>query len=226
MSGGDRNTLALALFFSSVDQNPDLAETIVVIDDPMSSLDDHRSLTTAQAVRNLGGRAKQVTVLSHNKAFLCDIWKGANQKECRPLEIVQVGDKSSIRSWDVNQDAITEHDQRHILLQGYASSQSGNNREVASAIRPHLEGFLRVACPDDFPPGKLLGPFIGECRLKLGTPDEIVNEKTMQELDEILEYANRFHHATNPAWETQEINPTQLLGFVNRALAFVGPPKT
>ena len=41
LSAGDRNTLALALFFSSLDHNPNLANTIVVIDDPMSSLDDH-----------------------------------------------------------------------------------------------------------------------------------------------------------------------------------------
>ena len=211
LSAGDRNTLALALFFSSIDQNPNLAETVVVIDDPMSSLDDHRSLTTVQAVRNLVGRAKQVIVLSHNKAFLCQIWKGADHKECRSLEIVQVGDSSSIRSWDVNQDAITEHDQRHFLLHGYASNQSGNRKEVATAIRPHLEGFLRVACPSDFPPGKLLGLFIGDCRQRLGNPDEIINERAMQELDEILEYGNMFHHATNPAWETEGINPTQLL---------------
>ena len=225
LSAGDRNTLALALFFSSIDQNPDLANTTVVIDDPMSSLDDHRSLTTVQAVRNLVGRAKQVIVLSHNKAFLCEVWKGADQKECRPLEILQVGDRSSIRSWDVNQDAITEHDQRHSLLYGYASTQSGNRREVASSIRPHLEGFLRVACPGNFPPGKLLGPFIGYCRQRLGNPNEIINEKMMTELDEILEFANRFHHATNPAWKTEAINATELLGFVKRTLAYVGPPK-
>ena len=226
LSSGDRNTLALALFFSTIDQNPNLADTVVVIDDPMSSLDDHRSLTTVQAVRNLVGRAKQVIVLSHNKAFLCEIWKGADQKECRSLEIVQNGDSSSIRSWDVKRDAITEHDQRHFLLHGYASTQSGNRREVASAIRPHLEGFLRVACPGGFPPGKLLGPFIAECRQRLGKPDEIINEKTINELDEILEYANRFHHATNPAWETEVINSSELLGYIKRTLAFVGPPRS
>ena len=39
LSAGDRNTLALALFFSSLDRNPNLSDTVVVIDDPMSSLD-------------------------------------------------------------------------------------------------------------------------------------------------------------------------------------------
>ena len=171
LSAGDRNTLALALFFSSLDQNPNLANTIVVIDDPISSLDDHRSLTTIQAVRNLADRAGQVIVLSHNKRFLCSIWGGADRKECLPLEIAQKGGESTIRTWAVSQDAITEHDQRYTLLQRYAATQQGTKKEVAMAIRPHLEGFLRVACPGNFPPGKLLGPFIEECSYKVGNPE-------------------------------------------------------
>lgn len=46
MSAGDRNTLALAFFFASLDQDAALAHKIVVIDDPMTSLDEHRSLAT------------------------------------------------------------------------------------------------------------------------------------------------------------------------------------
>ena len=226
LSAGDRNTLALALFFSSLDQNPDLAETIAVIDDPISSLDDHRSLATVQTVRHLVGQAKQVIVLSHSKRFLCGIWNGANHKECLGLEIAQNGTESTIQSWDVSQDAITEHDQRFFLLLGHASMQSGDRHQVATAIRPHLEGYLRVACPGTFPPGKLLGHFVRECRQKLGNTDEEMDEKTIVELDSILEYANRFHHDTNPAWESEHINPTELLGFVKRTLAFVGPSKS
>ena len=224
LSAGDRNTLALVLFFSSLDQNPNLANTIVVIDDPISSLDDHRSLTTVQTVRNLAARAGQVIVLSHNKRFLCSIWGGADRKECLPLEISQKGSGSTIRTWAVRQDSNTEHDQRYILLQRYAANQDGTKKEVAMAIRPHLEGFLRVACPGNFPPGKLLGRFIKECRHKCGKPGEVLSKDMAQELRDIVEYCNRFHHDTNPAWTAEDINATELLGFVQRTLAFVGPP--
>ena len=223
LSAGDRNTLALALFFSSLDQNPNLANTAVVIDDPISSLDDHRSLVTAQAVRELAKRAGQVIVLSHSKHFLCDVWSLADRKECLSMEIAQMGDKSTIRAWNVSQDAITEHDKRHKLLQEYADNQSGDKRKVAEAIRPHLEGFLRVACPGYFPPEQLLGPFLGGCRDKVGRPDEVLNEGEIQELDHLKEYANRFHHDSIPAWQTEEINATELRGFVDRTLAFTGP---
>ena len=46
LSAGDRNTLALALFFASLDQEENAADNVVVIDDPISSLDEHRAMTT------------------------------------------------------------------------------------------------------------------------------------------------------------------------------------
>ena len=223
MSAGDRNTLALALFFSSLDQNPNLTETVVVIDDPISSLDDHRSMTTVQEVRNLIMRAKQVIVLSHNKRFLCNIWHGADRNECAPLMLTLDKDESAIYPWDVSQDAITEHDQRHKILQSYAETGSNPSREIAQSIRLHLEGFLRVAFPDLCPPGRLLGQFIDICRQKLGSAEEVLSECKIQDLDEIVEYANQFHHDTNPAWETAAINGQELQGFVRRTLSLTRP---
>ena len=225
LSSGDRNTLALALFFSSLDRNPELAETVVVVDDPMSSLDDHRSLATVQRVRELSRQAKQTIVLSHDKRFLCGILSGLNSGEqATTLEIAQNGDESTIRQWEASQDSITEHDQRYYLLEGYAVNQLGEAKEIAAAIRFYLEGFFRAVCPRYYPPGKLMGQFAQECKHKLGGADELINQETIAELEDILEYANRFHHDANQAWQPESINPTELLGFVNRTLSLAGPP--
>lgn len=220
LSSGDRNTLALAFFFASLDQDPTLATTVVVIDDPISSLDDHRSLTTVQEVRRLAERAGQVIVLSHDKRFLCRIWNGADPSIRSALEIVRDDKGSTIRPWNVDEDSITEHDRRHARLRAYVDSGTGEPREIARDIRPHLEAFLRVACPEHFQPGTLLGPFLGLCRQRCGQPNQILDRAATQELGELTEYANRFHHDTNPAWETEVINDTELRNFVERALAF------
>jgi hypothetical protein len=37
---------------------------------------------------------------------------------------------------------------------------------------------------------------------------------------DLLDYANRFHHDTNPAWETETINDRQLIHFCERTLKF------
>lgn len=220
LSSGDRNTLALAFFFASLDQDAGLANKVVVIDDPISSLDEHRTLTTVQEIRRLGERATQVIVLSHNKPFLCRLWEGTDSTVRAALEVVRDGVGSTLRAWDVALDSITEHDRRHARLRDYLASGAGDMREVARSIRPHLEAFLRVAWPEHFTPGTLLGPFRNVCEQRVGTPQQILDPAAMQELRELLEYANRFHHDTNPAWETETINDGELRGFVERALRF------
>ena len=220
LSGGDRNTLALAFFFASLDQDAGLANKVVVIDDPISSLDEHRALTTVQEIRRLAERAAQVIVLSHNKPFLCRLWEGADSTERAALEVVRDPAGSTIRAWDVGQDSITEHDRRHARLREYLESGSDDMREVARSIRLHLEAFLRVACPEQFPPGALLGPFLNICEQRLGTTGQILDHAAAQELHELVEYANKFHHDTNPAWETETINDGELRGVVDGALRF------
>lgn len=79
---------------------------------------------------------------------------------------------------------------------------------------------MRVACPEHFPPGTMLGVFRGLCEQRIGTAQEILDAATTQELRDLIEYANRFHHDTNPAWETVVINDSELQGFVYRTLEF------
>jgi wobble nucleotide-excising tRNase len=102
--------LALAFFFASLDQDPQLSQKIVVIDDPMTSLDEHRSLTTVQETGRLLNRVEQVVVLSHSKPFLCAIWQEADKTSRAALKIIRSGTGSVLDTWDVNQDSITEHD--------------------------------------------------------------------------------------------------------------------
>jgi wobble nucleotide-excising tRNase len=220
LSAGDRSTLALAFFFASLDNNPGLANATVVIDDPITSLDEHRALTTVQEMRQLAGRTAQVIVLSHDKSFLCRIWEGTDRDQRTALEIVRDGTGSTIRPWDVNQDSVTEHDRRHALLRQYRSGANTNNRQIAASLRPMIEAFLRVAYPEHFPPGTLLGSFRNLCEQRIRTSDEILNEADTRELCNLVEYANKFHHDTNPAWETERINDRELFDFVDRTFKF------
>ena len=86
-----------------------------------------------------------------------------------------------------------------------------------------LEAFLRVSCPQYFPPGTLLGQFNNVCSQRVGTPQQILDAQATEELHDLVEYANKFHHDTNAAWETEAINDGELAGFVRRALSFVKP---
>jgi wobble nucleotide-excising tRNase len=221
LSAGDRNTLALAFFFASLEQDAQLGQKIVVIDDPMTSLDEHRSLATIQELRLLLGRVDQIIVLSHSKPFLCEIWEGADTALRSAIKITRAATGSSLAIWDVRLDAISENDKRHRKVAAYMqNSAAANEREVAAALRPMLESFMRVAYPATFPPGTLLGPFIGLCQQWVGTANQILNAADISELRALLDYANKFHHDTNAAWETEAINDQQLLQFCDRTLRF------
>jgi hypothetical protein len=124
------------------------------------------------------------------------------------------------RAWDVHRDCVTEHDRRHALLREYTNAPGMNEREVAQSLRPVLESFLRVAYPEHFAPGALLGTFRGLCQQRIGTLQEILTQADIEELRNLTEYANRFHHDTNSAWQTARINDAELLGFVRRTVEF------
>jgi len=221
LSAGDRNALALAFFFASLEQDLQLAQKIVVIDDPMTSLDEHRSLTTVQEIRRLLPRVAQVIVLSHSKPFLCNLWEGASVADRSAIRLVRAAAGSTFASWDVRQDCITEHDRRHELVTGYLQAANpAVERQVAAALRPILEAFARVAYPATFQPGGLLGPFIGICEQRVNTPVQILEQADIVELRELLDYANLFHHDSNSAWATQAINDQELANFARRTLAF------
>ncbi|CAG9184093.1 AAA family ATPase [Cupriavidus respiraculi] len=221
LSAGDRNALALAFFFTSLEQDHQLAQKIVVIDDPMTSLDEHRSLTTVQEMRRLLPRVAQLIVLSHSKPFLCNLWEGANGADRSAIRLVRAAAGSTFATWDVRQDCITEHDRRHELVTAYLqAADPAVERQVAAALRHILEAFARVAFPSTFPPGALLGPFLGICEQRVNTPAQILGQADIAELRALLDYANLFHHDSNPAWASQVINDQALVDFARRTLAF------
>lgn len=221
LSAGDRNTLALAFFFASLDQAPNKSKKIVVIDDPMTSLDEHRTLATVQQIRKLAREAEQVIVLSHSKSFLCTIWQDADRNNRSSMKIVRDGQGSTFSDWDVRNDSVTEHDRRHEKVMLYIQTSDQNvEREVAEALRPILEAFLRVAYPGVFQPGGLLGNFIEICNQRMDAANQVLKAADITELRDILDYANRFHHDSNPAWATQAINDQELKQFCERTIAF------
>lgn len=221
LSAGDRNTLALAFFFTSLEQDPNIGNKIVVIDDPMTSLDEHRTLRTREEIRDLAARVQQTIVLSHSKPFLCGLWEQADRNARSALRIGRIRDGSEIATWDVRSDSISEHDKRHELVREYLQvADPDSERKVAEALRPILEAFLRVAFPEHYPPGTLLGPFISTCERHVGTAQEVLPQNDIDELRSLKNYANRFHHDSNAAWQTELLNDAELADFAERTLLF------
>ena len=221
LSSGDRNTLALAFFFASIELDPNLEKKIVILDDPMTSLDEHRTEATIEKLKTLGKYVKQVIVLSHRKSFLCALWEGLGSNDRASMRILRAGIGSKLSEWEVRNDSFTDHDKRYELVNDYIQANNPKTeRNVAEALRPILESFIRVAYPLSFHPSNTLGPFISECKQQQGTKNEILSSHDITELETLLNYANRFHHDTNPAYKTTSINDTELVNFAKRTFSF------
>ena len=224
LSAGDRNTLALAFFFASLQQRA-LHDTIIVIDDPISSLDDARAFATAQEIRRLEGQCRQLIILSHSRNLLCQLWERANKNTTATLQICDAGsDCSTLAPWDIEAAAVTEFDRLFQLVGGYGEASRGNSEQVAPALRILLESFLRVAFVTHFPPGRQLGQFIQRAKQRLEEGQPILSDDGIQELAELNEYARLFHHSTHQAGRIEavtNVNSQELRGYARRVIRFI-----
>lgn len=224
LSAGDRNTLALALFFAMLSERGTLGDVVVVIDDPASSLDAGRRSATAQEIRKLQGKARQVIVLSHARSFLCQLWERADRSATATLQIRDLArDSSTLEPWDADAAAVTEYDRLYGLISEYADGGQGDPQQVATSLRMVLEGYCRVAFIEHFPAGSLLGELTNRARAaeECGTP--ILPRERFEELDDLREYANQFHHNTSKTWQENlaSVNERALKGYAGRVVRFV-----
>jgi wobble nucleotide-excising tRNase len=102
LSSGDRRTLALAFFLARLQDDPRLAEKIVVFDDPVTSQDDFRSAHIQKLIHDLYVKTQQLIVLSHDPRFLRNTWRTVNASDVCALKISLVpGDRSTLEKWNI-----------------------------------------------------------------------------------------------------------------------------
>jgi wobble nucleotide-excising tRNase len=70
LSEGDKRTLAFAFFIASTESTPDLANKIIIIDDPMCSFDLNRKQQTRTVLKRLFNSSKQLVIIAHDIHFL------------------------------------------------------------------------------------------------------------------------------------------------------------
>lgn len=99
-SESDRRALGLAIFLSSLEglDKEQLAKTIVVFDDPVTSFDDHRVGVTYREIVNLSERCAQVILLSHYREGIRQFVnvQGHNNNDVKLLEIDKDNETSKL----------------------------------------------------------------------------------------------------------------------------------
>lgn len=141
LSEGDKSTLAFVFFITSLEKTLYLDKQVVILDDPLSSLDETRREATARVLLELSPKINQLCVFTHKKDFLWMVFDKI------PNNIVlQVRSDKINGSWlepfDVEEDRKAEHAKMIEAMQRYVvddfgpmpDTMQGNIRKVFEVV--------------------------------------------------------------------------------------------
>lgn len=237
LSYGDRTSLALSFFLSKFQRESDNTH-IIVLDDPMSSLDLNRRESTIREIYNILNRGYQVFVLSHDPYFLSDIKNYSNlstQTACFELNTIYIDE--SLESTDGRQysqsSVVYKEDFEQYVMHSYQSEynllfrfiQSASELEkvsVARSLRPILEANLRLRFPQGFPKGFWLGDMIKKIREETD-PKSIFydSHNKLQIIEDINEFSKKYHHSAGFDTAIQSLDVLEVKRYAKLIYQFI-----
>lgn len=228
LSEGDKRTLAFAFFISVLHHDSNLDKKIVVIDDPMCSLDSHRKNHTITIIKQIYNRSRQLIILAHDMFFIRAVRDEflkrslTQTQNILALSIVHVADDfSDLRKLDIDIECESPYYKNHRLVSGFVDGAHQQLHDTAVAIRPLLEGYLHRRFPGKILSGNLFGQIITQIE-QAESEDPLSHAKSLvSELNEINTYAGQFHHDTNPQASLEPIVRGELILYAKRALNVV-----
>lgn len=227
LSEGDKRTLAFAFFVASALSDPKIAERLVVIDDPMCSLDKNRRQYTKTILKQISEKAEQIIVLAHDIYFIRDLrddlTPGDGQVSVSLLQLkLSTGNYSDFHDLDIDKECESPYHQHHRMLVEFTKNGNGDHASVAKAIRPMLEGYLHRRFPILLPNHLMFGEILTRIENAVTPSPFIFAQPIVEELRQINEYVWKFHHDTPLGDDRRtEINSSELMTFSNRALDVV-----
>ena len=216
LSAGDKSTLALALFLAKLNADPNLGQTIVVLDDPLTSLDNFRRQFTAIEIRKLCGRAAQTVVLSHDKNFLRLLWEKIGQSKIKCLAI-QTGapGMTTIAPYDIESETRPRHITERMEIEEFVEGEPREAAYIRTRLRTVCEDFYRRGDSGLFNEAASLEEII---RLLEDASDEHPYNGVIEDLRGINEYSRGHHHAEIEDDPSGESTDEELKGFCRQVL--------
>jgi len=228
LSEADKRTLAFAFFFARLKSDPNLATSVVVLDDPVSSLDRNRRHQSIQLIARLATECQQLIVLSHDPYFLRELRERLAKFKPNPVSLATIGIKrvqngySAFGACDIDDICSSDYYRHHRLVADYVDGKAtASTRDVAKSLRPLLEGYYHRRFPGKIPRELTFGQIIGlAATAQPGDPLAYLHP-LLTELGEVNDYACQFQHDTNAGYENVPVVDAELLGFAKRALNLI-----
>lgn len=216
LSAGDKSVLALALFFAQCHADPDLGETIIVLDDPFTSLDNFRRQFTAIEIRRICDRAKQTIVLSHDKGFLRLLWDKIDHKLIKSFAL-QTGAPgvTTITPYDIPGSTQSRHVTERMKIEEFIEGEAHELSYIRSRLRTVCEDFYRKGDPGLFGEAATLDQIIRSLK---DAHEDHPFKGALEDLRDINSYSRVENHAEIDSDPYGDTNPDELKGFCRRVL--------
>ncbi|WP_301182572.1 AAA family ATPase [Subtercola boreus] len=231
LSEGDKRTMAFAFFVASTLADPLISDKIVVVDDPMSSLDRSRREYTIELLVQIAEKSSQLIVMAHDATFLRDLRRALMRKEAqRAVSTIQIsrskGDYSAFDSVDLDRECESSYYTNYRAVDLFVQGEASDHITAAKALRPLIEGYLHRRYPGHIKPDVMLGTAIDQVNQAV-SPSPLVHAKAqVAELQNINTFAGKFHHDTNPDFASADADEDSVLAYSKRAQALIhGAPQ-
>lgn len=226
LSEGDKRTMAFAFFVASTLADPDIGNKVVVVDDPMSSLDRSRREHTTELLLSIARQCSQLIVLAHDAVYLRDLRKAmTRQDKLRPVSTVQisrtVGDYSNFAQVDLDRECESEYYSNYRTVDDFVRGTATDAREAAKAMRPLLEGYLHRRYPGHIATDLMLGSAIDQIKSAPTTSPLAFAQTKVPEMQSLNDFAGKFHHDTNPDYATVRADEQSVLAYGKRVLHLI-----
>jgi wobble nucleotide-excising tRNase len=227
LSEGDKRTLALSFFFARLHAKPDeLAGKIVVLDDPVCSMDSIRRNRTIRSIVELADKGVQVVVLSHDAYFLRSLRSllGDSRRNVstKVYEIRRAeNDYSRVDSCDLDYICQSRYEQDYGNVASFAAGTfQGKLGDVASALRPLVEGAFKQRFPSPLLSKNLpLAGIIGAIRGALDDSPLALAKPYVEKMSALNDFATGSHH--NDLEPSRPIDDGELKQYAMMALELV-----
>jgi len=143
----DRSALAFAFFLATLRRDSNLADKVVILDDPSVVRTGSGVRPRSTSLHGLAEDCDQVVVLSTTHTFLNAVEQDTQTIGIARLQTSAVGDAVELSPCDLGQSSGARLLQRGHRLSAYVSAGQGTPLDIARAIRPVLEGHLRQQRP-------------------------------------------------------------------------------
>lgn len=212
LSEGEKNTLSFAFFINWIKRQNNLAETIVIFDDPLSSLDENRKNLTARIIRDITKKIMQTIILTHNKDFLFIL----NDRLSSPKIISLKKDKatgSNLVSFDLEKEKKSNQHQRIDELEKYLEKDYCSVEDAQEKIRLCMETALQFKYYRHLSGISTFGKMLDELH-KLGKlqPDLL---RTLRDLNDV---SSAPHHGESEKNPLKELTRDELLPDIRKTL--------